>query len=125
MFTEKQQENADRILKDLSAQNFAWESDYMSDLQMQQPQNYHDCGYVLESLISDYHLLERYGGGFLRLTPEGMKAAEVEFMSTVKSEEAKKRLPLVEQKLRIVKILIDIAIAVACFFLGRCSSTLF
>ena len=85
MFTEKQQEIADRILKDLSAQNFIWESDYMSDLQMQYPQNYHDCDYVMESLIRDYRLLERYGKGYLKLTPEGMKTAEGKFMETVKS----------------------------------------
>ena len=76
MFTEKQQEIADRILKDLSVQNFIWESDYISDLQMQYPQNYHDCDYVLESLVTEYRLLERYDKGYLKLTPEGMKAAE-------------------------------------------------
>ena len=125
MFTEKQQEIADRILKDLSAQNFIWESDYMSDLQMQYPQNYHDCDYVMESLIRDYRLLERYGKGYLKLTLEGMKATDVGFINTIKRAETEKRLPIIEHKLRIVKIIIDIAIAIASFILGRCSTSLF
>ena len=126
MFTEKQQEIADRILKGLLANdNHVWESDFMSDLQTEYPQNYHDCDYVLQSLISDYRLLERYGGGFLKLTVDGMKAAEGRFMDTVRKEEEVKRLPIVEQKLKIIKVLIEIVIAIAVFFLGRCSSLVF
>ena len=90
MFTEKQQEIADCILKDLSAQNFTWESDYMSELHSQFESNYHDCGYVLQSLISDFKLVERYNNGFLKLTADGMKAAEKKFMKTVKSEQRHK-----------------------------------
>ena len=97
MFTEKQQEIADRILKDVAAQkNHVWESDYMSDIQMQYPDNYHDCDYVLQSLIIDYRLLDRYGGGFLWLTPEGMEAAEKDFAETMKSERVEKRMPQIE-----------------------------
>lgn len=124
MFTKKQQEIADRILKDVADQaNHVWESDYMSDLQMQYPDNYHDCDYVLQSLVSDYRLLDRYGGGFLRLTPEGMEAAQNGFADTVRKENDVRELPIVEQKLKIIKILIEIAIAIAVFILGRCSSS--
>lgn len=80
---------------------------------------------MLQSLISDYRLLERYGGGFLKLTVDGMKAAEGRFMDTVRKEEEVKRLPIVEQKLKIIKVLIEIVIAIAVFFLGRCSSLVF
>ena len=92
MFTEKQQGIADRILKDVATQkNHVWESDYMSDLRMQFPDNYHDCDYVLQSLC-DYRLLVRYGSGFLRLTPEGMEAAERKFITKVKGEERIKKV---------------------------------
>ena len=93
MFTDKQQEIANRILKDIAAQeNYVWESDYMSILRMEYSQNYHDCDYVLQTLISDYRLIERYGSGFLKLTPEGMDAAGKKFTSTVKSEERLKKV---------------------------------
>lgn len=125
MFTEKQQEIADRVLKDLSANGYVWESDYASELQTEYSQCYQDCDYVLQVMVSDYRLLERYGGGFLKLTPDGMRAAEGKFMGTVRSVEKEKRLPIVERKLKIFKIFIDIIIAVVSFILGRCSSVIF
>ena len=124
MFTEKQQEIADRVLKDLSANGYVWESDYASELQTEYSQCYQDCDYVLQVMVSDYRLLERYGGGFLKLTADGMRAAEGKFMGTVRSVEKEKRLPIVERKLKIFKIFIDIIIAVVSFILGRCSSVI-
>lgn len=74
------------MLKDLSANGYAWESDYMSELRMLYSDNYHDCDYVLQVMVSDYRLLERYGGGFLKLTSDGTEAARRKFMAIVKSE---------------------------------------
>ena len=42
---------------------------------------------MLQSLIGDYHLAERYNNGFLKLTPDGMKAAKSKFIKTVRNEE--------------------------------------